>query len=529
MLSLTRSRLGTKLGGTVRGETEEPIRLCAANRGIVEGMKGIVYPAYDRTRVTPGVVNLGLRDFHRVHNAVYFDSLLNIPSNSGWGMISVALSEPQRKLVPELKVQNSLYSVVSKSGGGMSDIRVVGSVVDCMNATDDSTRISELIGSNGIRMVTLTLKESNYHFTPDFSRLNGKDPHIRFDMMARPHIPQRTPVGILVTGLFMRFKNKGEPLTVLSCENLPRNGEIARLMVEQYAVLRYPLEPAFHRWLSVNVFYPNTMCDRICLTDPTNDRIALQQMYGIRDNALLTTESFSEWIVEKWMGNKPEGMKDVGIKMVPSTVPYENLKIRLNYGTRLSVAIIARALGYDRFEDALKDDVVPKFAHRYMAEVTPGLGDVPKDVDLASYKLQIIKRIATEELNYMTHRVVESASKKIKTDIHPVVEELTRTQQTAPAISIALAAWIHMLAESPLLHKMTKPLIDVSLDSLEPLAKEIVGSVNSPNAEIATKKFISHLFGSDAACADSLATQVHRALTEFAKHGLKDAIYRISN
>ncbi len=252
-----RIRRISKIGGvTARGDTEEPIRLCSANMAAIGDMKDIQTPAYDRSRVTPGVINLGLRDFHRVHNAVYFDDLLKLPSNSSWGMISVALSEPQRKLVPELKVQNSLYNVVSKTDGGSSDIRVVGSILDCKSSLADSGEISDHIGSNNIRMVTLTLKESNYYFTHDFSKLNIHDPHIRFDMMSGPQRPQRTPVGILVAGLYKRFKNKGHPLTIMSCENLPRNGEIARAMVEQYAVLKYPLEPPFHRWLSANVFYP---------------------------------------------------------------------------------------------------------------------------------------------------------------------------------------------------------------------------------------------------------------------------------
>jgi mannitol 2-dehydrogenase len=526
MLTRTRARFGTKFGIPARGETEEPIRMCSANKGLISGMKGIAYPTYDRSHVSPGVVNLGLRNFHRVHNAVFFDNLLSIPSNSGWGMISVALSEPQRKLVPEMKVQNSLYSVVSKSADGMSDIRVIGSVLDCMVATGDSVRISDLIGTKNIRMVTLTLKETNYHFTPDFSRLNDKDPHVRFDMMAGPRIAQRTPVGILVTGLYKRFKNKGEPLTVLSCENIQRNGEVARAMIEQYAVLRYPMEPAFHRWLSVNVFYPNSMCDRICLTDPSNDRMSLQQLYGIRDNALLTTESFNEWVVEKWMGDKPEGMKDVGIKMVGSTVPYENLKIRFNYGTRLSVAILAKALGYDRFEDALKEHAIAKFAERYMTEVTPGLGDIPKDIDLEHYKKEMMKRIATPELNYMTYRVVESASKKIRSDIQPVLDILTLNQRSYPTVSIAMAAWIHLLAESPLCQKTAHPVIDINLDSLETLAKEVIAAMKTSGGEAVCKKWVSDIFGAEVRFADSLSSQLHKALGDMEKYGIKETVLR---
>jgi mannitol-1-phosphate/altronate dehydrogenase len=519
-----RSHLLSRMGVTVRGETDEPIRLCSSNLSLITGIRDIRFPTYDRTKITPGVINLGLRDFHRVHSAVYFDDLLRNSANCGWGMITVALSEPQRKLLPELNIQNGLYSVVSRSESGASDIRVVGSVLKCKNSLENSDEISEMIGKTQIKMVMLTLKENNYFFTSDFSRLNENDPHIRFDMMTGSNSPQRTPVGILVAGLFKRFKAGGKPITVMSCDNLARNGEVARLMVEKFAVLRYPLETAFHRWISANVFYPNTMCDRICLTDPTSDRISLQQLYGVRDNALLTTESFSEWVVEKWMGEKPEGMKDVGIKLVSSTVPYENLKVRLNYGTRLAVAIIAKALGYARFEDAMKDEAILRFARRYMDEVSNAIGDVPKGIDLRSYKEHMLKRMITPQLNYVTHRVVESASKKIRTDMKPVLEQIAQGSEPMAAIPFSLAVWVHLVSDSPLCAKDGFPVIEADIELLEPFAKSMIISRSQTSGNEACLKLLSHIFGSEAPFNTSLAKQVAQSLSQIDDLGIRGAL-----
>ena len=529
MLGPTRLRFATKVGATARGQTDEPIRLCSANIPLMSGVNDLQLPKYDRSAIIPGVVNLGLRDFHRVHNAVYFDKLLNSSVNKSWGIISVALSDPQRKLVPEMKVQNGMYTVVSKEGKGLSNFRVIGSILDVLNGIEDSNRVADIIASNSTRMVTLTLKESNYFFTPDFSRLDVNDSHVRADMLAGSNKTQRTPVGMLVLGLFRRYKSKGTPITILSCENLMRNGEIARMMVEQYAVLRYPLNPDFHRWLSANVFYPNSVCDRICLTDSSNDKVAMQQLFGIRDNALLTTESFSEWIVEKWMGNKPEGMKDAGIKLVASTVPYENLKIRLNYGTRLSVAIVSKALGHTTFETALKDPTVLKFAKRYMDEVSHGLGQLPTDIDLSSYKKHMIERMSTDELNYVTHRVVESASKKARVDWQPVLDSLPTDASASPMMSHAIATWAHLLAHSPMCKSDHFPIIDVNSARLQPLAKEMIGSVHTPNAESTATKFVAEVFGPDSQFKPLLVKNIISSLKGMEKLGIAGELSRLVN
>ena len=264
------------------------------------------------------------------------------------------------------------------------------------------------------------------------------------------------------------------------------------------------------------------MCDRICLTDPSQDRIALQQMFGVRDNALLTTEQFSEWVIEKWMGDKPEGLKDVGgIKLVPSTVPYENLKIRLNYGTRLSVAIVAKALGFTRFEDAMKDAVVSKFAEMYMNEVVGGLGDVPKDVNIDQYKIHAIKRMSTEQLNYVTHRVVESASKKLRTDLQPVLEA---SLGPSPVAALAIATWAHLLADSALCKTDGFPLIDASLDKLEPLAKELIASVRQSTAKTAARMFISEIFGNSASFNERFSDDLINALKDLDHKGIRSAL-----
>ena len=528
MLRKTRKAFhSSRIFDKASSDTHDAIRMCNENLNQISRMGSISTPSYDRREVRPGVVNIGLRNFHRVHNAVFFDSLLHFPGNSSWGMATVSVTEMQRKVLDELKIQNNLYTVVEKRGDGNSNLRVIGSIVESLRQPEDSKPIVDLISSNETRMVTLTLRETNYFFNQEFTKLDISNPNIQHDLTAGKHSNKapRTGAGLLVAGLYQRYLNKGHPLTVLSCDNLSRNGEISRIMVESFAVNKYPLNTGFHRWLSESVFYPNTMCDRICLTDPSEDRIGLQQDLGVRDNALLTTETHNEWIIEKWMGNKPEGLEEVGIKMVPCTLPYENIKVRLNYGCRLAVATVASSIGIRSFEDALSDDHISLFVDAFMREASLGLGNVPKDLNLDEYMKSVKKRIATPHLKYLTAKVLEDASKKMMMDWKPVLQDLP-TGTTPPTIAFAFSSWIHMLAGSSYVSEEHGyiTITDANKPALEILAKNVIGCVGTSNESSSVNDLLKVSFGLDAEFIVPLQAEMSKSLRNIEQHGIRGAL-----
>jgi mannitol 2-dehydrogenase len=487
------------------------------------------FPKYNRASIRPGVVHLGLRRFHRVHDAVFFDSLLHRPSNAGWGIISVGTTDSHQKAVAEMRVQNSLYSVISKTTDGLSDIQVVGSILDVLQAPTDNQRVIELISSNDTKMISLTIKEGNFFFNDTFTRLDLDNPQIHYDLVAAivPSKPPRTPVGMMVAGLYKRYKNKGKPITVLCTDNLARGGDVTRTMVESFAVGRYPMDTGFHQWLQANVFYPNSVCDRICLTDPLPDMISLQELTGVRDKALLTTESFSSWVIEKWLGEKPEGMDEVGIKFVGSTVPYENLKKRLNYGTRLAVATVANSLGYSRFEDAMGDPMVLKFTKSYMNEAQRGLGDLPKDIDVEKYKIDLINRISTKELRYMTDRVLEDTSKKVRLDWLPVIESLPQGAPTS-TLGLTIAVWCHLMSASHLvLNHDFHPVVDANYDTIHKLAVSTIEGFQGPAGDKVVACFLANVFGDKFVDKNDLNKSIRLSLKLLQTHGIRAAIDNI--
>ena len=53
----------------------------------------VARPAYDRRRVSCGIVHLGLGAFHRAHQAVYTDDRLEA-GESAWGIVGMSLRSP---------------------------------------------------------------------------------------------------------------------------------------------------------------------------------------------------------------------------------------------------------------------------------------------------------------------------------------------------------------------------------------------------------------------------------------------------
>src|ERR1700760_4997167 len=84
----------------------------------------IEVPTYDRTSLQRGVVHIGAGNFHRAHQAVYFDDLA-CSGNTDWGVTGVSLQSPDARDL--LSTQDGLYTFVER-GHDEPTARVVGSI-----------------------------------------------------------------------------------------------------------------------------------------------------------------------------------------------------------------------------------------------------------------------------------------------------------------------------------------------------------------------------------------------------------------
>ena len=56
----------------------------------------VALPAYDRSQLKPGIVHIGLGNFHRAHMAVYLDDLFAKGLGHDWAIIGAGVRATSR-------------------------------------------------------------------------------------------------------------------------------------------------------------------------------------------------------------------------------------------------------------------------------------------------------------------------------------------------------------------------------------------------------------------------------------------------
>ena len=126
----------------------------------------IAIPNYQRDAVTPGIVHLGVGGFHRAHQAMYIDSLMNAGTAMDWGIVGVGVQPSNWTMRDALAAQDNLYTLVLRHNDGSWDPRVIGSLIDYLLAPDDPEAVIARLCDPRIRIVTLTATEGGYNIDP---------------------------------------------------------------------------------------------------------------------------------------------------------------------------------------------------------------------------------------------------------------------------------------------------------------------------------------------------------------------------
>lgn len=122
----------------------------------------IAKPTYARGDVSVGIVHFGVGGFHRAHQAMYVDALLEKGLAAEWGICGVGVLPGDRKMADALGAQDGLYTLLLEKPDGTRDARVIGSIVDYRYAPDDPEGVVELLAAPSTRIVSLTITEGGY-------------------------------------------------------------------------------------------------------------------------------------------------------------------------------------------------------------------------------------------------------------------------------------------------------------------------------------------------------------------------------
>ena len=396
-------------------------------------------PKYDRLGIMPGIVHIGVGGFHRAHEAVYLDDLMAQGAGQEWGICGVGLRPADKAMRDALVPQDYLYTVVARSAEG-DTARVIGSLTRYLFAPEETEPVLDALAAPQTRIVSLTITEGGYNFNQATGEFNTDDPDILHDLLDPAH-----PVsvfGYLAEALDRRRRAGHAPFTLLSCDNVPQNGDMARKTLLAFAARR---DPALHDWIAAHVAFPNSMVDRITPQTTDADREMVRAEFGIEDAWPVVCEPFRQWIIEDVFSNGRPPLEQVGVQFTTDVHPYEMMKLRLLNASHSAMGYLGLLAGYQYIHEIMADDLFREYIRRLMdQEVTPLLAPVP-GIDLADYKATLLTRFANPTIKDQVTRICLDGSSKVPKFLLPSLSEALASGGQTTLLTLALAGWFRYL------------------------------------------------------------------------------------
>ncbi|ENC9771473.1 TPA: mannitol dehydrogenase family protein [Citrobacter koseri] len=472
--------------------------------------EGVLTPRYDRQQLQTRIVHFGFGAFHRAHQALLTDRVLNAQGGD-WGICEISLFSGDR-LMSQLREQNHLYTVLEKGANGNQAI-IVGAVKECLNAKLDSlAAIIEKFCEPQVAIVSLTITEKGYCIDPTTGSLDVSNPRIIHDMQ-HPTEPHSAP-GILVEALHRRRERGLSPFTVLSCDNIPDNGHVVKNAVLGMAEKRAAELAA---WIQQHVSFPGTMVDRIvpAATEESLDEITRE--LGVADPCAISCEPFIQWVIEdNFVAGRPQ-WEVAGVQMVDDVLPWEQMKLRMLNGSHSFLAYLGYLAGFQHISDCMQDSAFREAAYRLMInEQAPTLRIT--NVDLSRYAASLIERFANPALKHRTWQIAMDGSQKLPQRMLEGIREHLARGSDWPLLALGVAGWMRYVSG-----------VDdagATIDIRDPLSEKIRLLVeSSSDAErVSALLSLQEVFGTDLVKNPLFVQAIEQAWRRIAQHGAHQAV-----
>jgi mannitol 2-dehydrogenase len=397
---------------------------------------GVAVPTYDRSQVRTGIVHLGVGGFHRSHQAMYVDRLLEKGEAGDWGICGVGVLRSDRRMAEVMAAQDCLYTLVVKDADGTWDARVIGSITEYLLAPDDPEAVVEKMAAESTRIVSLTVTEGGYNISAITGEFDPAHPDVLADL--QPGAALQTSFGLVTEALVRRRARGLAPFTIVSCDNIQHNGDVARRSFAAFARLR---DPDLGTWVDQEVPFPNSMVDRITPATTDEDRAEVTRRFGVEDGWPVVCEPFTQWVLEDRFGLGRPPLEDAGVQLVDDVEPYELMKLRLLNASHQGLAYLGHLAGYRLVHDAAQDPLFRRFLLRYMEdEATPTLRPVP-GIDLDHYRRELITRFSNPAIRDTLARLAFDGSERLPKWLLPVVRDNLASGGPVRLSAAVVAGW----------------------------------------------------------------------------------------
>ncbi|RBP16128.1 mannitol 2-dehydrogenase [Roseiarcus fermentans] len=395
---------------------------------------GVAAPRYRRADLKPGILHIGVGNFHRAHQAVYLDDLFNAGHDHDWALVGAGVREPDVDMRAKLQAQDWLTTVVEQEADAAT-VRVTGAMIDFVTPFDVEANLAALARPE-IRIVSLTVTEGGYYISPATQRFDPAHPEIVYDA-AHPDTP-KTAFGLIAAGLKRRRAAGLAPFTVMSCDNIPGNGHVTESAVAGLAELS---DPEFARWIRANVAFPNSMVDRITPATTDRERAILRDSYGVDDAWPVFCETFRQWVIEdKFPAGRP-ALEKVGVTFTGDVAPYELMKIRILNGGHAAIAYPAGLLDIHFVHEAMEDAQIAAFLETLTKREIIPVVPPPPQVDLEAYRQKVAERFANPKIGDTISRLCLDGSNRQPKFILPTARDRIAAGASVEGLALVSALW----------------------------------------------------------------------------------------
>ena len=399
----------------------------------------VEHPQYDRTALTPGIVHIGVGNFHRAHQAWYLHRLMQAGEAHDWAIIGAGVRPYDAAMREKLLAQDCLTTLIELDPENVS-AEVVGSMIDYLPIEEGNAPLIAQMADPAIRIVAMTVTESGYYIDPVTKGFDAAHPDLLHDA-AHPNTP-RTAFGALVAALKLRRAAGHAPFTGLSCDNLQGNGDILRQTVVSLARLS---DPNLADWIDANATFPNSMVD--CIAPVTGPKeLALAHNFGIKDAAVVTHEAFRQWVIEdKFCAGRP-AWDTVGVTFSDDVHAFETMKIRILNAGHQVIANVGETLSIETIAGCMAHPAVRNFFGKVERdEIAPTVAPVPGKTP-AAYVDLIEARFSNPRIVDTTRRVAFDGSARHTGFVLPILRDQLAAGRSVSGLALVEALWARMCA-----------------------------------------------------------------------------------
>lgn len=395
---------------------------------------------YDRKQIKPGILHIGVGNFHRAHEEFYTNLLLEDPAQHGWGIYGAMLLPGDEPLYKALKKQDGEYTLTVCGRDGKDEAYCIGSLVDLAWGVENPEAVLAAMADKDIRIITLTITEGGYNIDKSTGEFMLDDENIQHDL-SHPQAP-KTVFGFVAEGLRRRRDAGSGPVTILSCDNLQHNGKTTKKAFTSFIEAQ---DKELAAWVDGNVTFPDSMVDRITPATRPDDVARLNEMNGTSDEAPVYCEDFIQWVIEDdFIAGRPAWEK-VGVEFTDDVTAYENMKLSLLNASHTLLSYPSFLGGYRKVDEAMGDERIERLVRTFMdVDMTPYV-PAPANTDLDLYKQTLIERFGNHSVSDQVARLCYDGISKFPVYIMPNLIKMIRDKADLTRMAYLFAAYRHYL------------------------------------------------------------------------------------